>query len=230
MEREEVLVNWLNEEEGEEITLDDVTNDYGYNYVTPVGDYLVLTEDEAYEAIKDDIENLIDDIGIYGAFSPEAADYVVDNFVTWTDGEDWIREDYYSYLEDIENESSSDDRFSDRLQEELFEECADIDSDDEVAFNEWLADYDDNKERLMDEYCDHRVEEYDNPLDWYRDNFGDSEVKQLVKDGNIDIDYSALADWLIREDGYGNSLAPHDGATNEYSDADGDYWLIFRTN
>ena len=107
MEREEVLVNWLNEEEGEEIALDDVTNDYGYDYVTPVGDYLVLTEDEAYEAVKDE---------------------------------------------------------------------------------------------------------------------------QLVKEGHVDIDYSALANWLINNDGYGNSLSPYDGRTNEYSDEDGDYLLIFRTN
>ena len=88
--------------------------------LSPEGAFYVLTEEEADKAVEEYIENFIDDLGIDG-FTPSAQEYILENYAEWSDGEDYMRDDYESYYHDIESESASDEIFTDRLQEELFE-------------------------------------------------------------------------------------------------------------
>lgn len=135
-DRIQAVLEHINNESGENYTPADVEVSENYNsdvkyteYKTPEGTFLCMTEDESYEYLAEDIENLIDDIGIDDTFGEGYKDYVYDNFVEWNGGEDYMKEDYRSYYEDIESESASDDIFENRLQEELFEKCCDVSVD-----------------------------------------------------------------------------------------------------
>lgn len=129
IERVNALLDFIREESGDDsyelydIVL--VDNSYSYDslkdheFETPIGTFYVLTEEESYKFMEEDIESLIDECGLMNCFG-DYTDYVVDNYVKW-DGEDWFKEDYQSYFEDIESECDGYGIFENRLQSELFE-------------------------------------------------------------------------------------------------------------
>ena len=78
--------------------------------------YLVLTEEEAREYAKRDIESVFDDLGL-DAFTPSFQEWILNNAVEGDFFEDAIRESNQFYIEDIENEY--DEVFENRLISEL---------------------------------------------------------------------------------------------------------------
>ena len=170
-------------------------------FETPEGEYLVLTEEEADEEAKQSILNLIDDIGIQ-AFSESAQEYILNNFVEYRWFEDAIRETYQYYIDDIREESASDEEYKNRLDEEM----AVAGVEDEEEFLDWLC------------------ENAGDPVEYYRDNFGKDDFNNVVKENDL-INWDEVAQWSIEEDGRGNTLGSWDGEENEYNG-----YYIYRLN
>lgn len=178
-------------------------------------EYLVLDDQEAYEATYTDIENLIDDMGLK-AFSKDMQDWILKNAIDY-DFEEAYREMEESYVEDIENEGSRE--FGNRLIEEMYD--ADILTDDDfVEYEDGEIDHETLKDEVdlndkKEEFIDYLL---DNISDFRKEfifEFGVDEVLRLVKEGYADLDINAIVDETIRWDGRGPSLASYDGEERE---------------
>lgn len=178
-------------------------------------EYLVLDDQEAYEATYTDIENLFDDMGLE-VFSKDMQDWIVENAIDY-DFEEAYREMEENYVEDIENEDSRE--FGNRLIEEMYD--ADILTDDDFVK---YGDNEINHETLKDEvdlndkkeeYVDYLLNNIPDFREEFIDEFGVDEVLRLVKEGYADVDMDAIVDRVIRWDGRGPSLASYDGEERE---------------
>lgn len=142
--------------------------------------YCYESYDEAEDAAKEDCKELFDDIGIEGIRFENIGG--IENFVDEGWFEDARRESAESYVYDIHD--SDPDRYE--------EEFGDMDVDDAV-------------EKYLDD------DGYENdPVQWYIDNFGKSDLNQIVKKNNL-IDEDKLAEAIVDSDGPANSLARYDG-------------------
>ena len=155
-------------------------------------EYLVLTEDEREEEFYNYQKSLIDDMGL-DAFSGWAQDYIIDNFVD----DEWfmeaMREHFEYYISDINEEPADDEKFENRLQEEI----AEVNCEDEEDYLNYLCDL-------------------ESPIEWFLNNFGKNEFNATVKEYNL-INWDDVIHWVAREDGYG-CLAAYDGEELELQD------------
>lgn len=218
-ERKEALATFLglNEEEKEEIEegYTDGALEYGKE------EYLVLTDDEADDMFREQQEQIFDDLGIE-SYSEDFQDWIFRNALK----EDWfeeaMEESNRSYCEDIVRERSRE--FENRLVEECYErdliedDDFEQDEDGDPDFEKCLVDEDDLINRMMEDMAE------DDPVEWFRDNFGESELSDAVKDHNL-IDLDEVIDELQKWDGRGPTLAGWDGNENEEGD-----FFIYRTN
>lgn len=172
--------------------------------------YVVMTEEEADDALYDDVESFIDDLGITG-FTPDFQDWIVDNACDSDFLEDYAREDYEYYAEDIESESGSvgANRLIDECIENGIISESDLDENGEYTgslnLSESLGEYLFNE--MYDEYNGNFVE-------WAKDQFGDEWVNDLAREGKLNIDVQKVVDEIKDWDGYGNNLARYDGKEN----------------
>ena len=223
MNKEEALAKYLG------VDVEDIDNlDWDKNaFSTSEGDYLVLTQEEAEEYAKDDIENAFDDLGL-DAFTESFQRWIIDWCLNDSYIEDWMRESYESYVEDIESENSME--YDNRLIEELVdndllsEEDFETDEDGEV---DWLSlkdsvDLDD----LKYQYVDSLVESQD-ASSWLTDMYGTgSDLAELIKDNEYLIDFDKLADECISVDGVAHFISSYDGDEHEL---EGDFYA-YRIN
>ena len=155
-------------------------------------EYLVLTEDEREEEFKAYQESLIEDMGL-DAFSGWAQDYIIDNFVN----DEWfmeaMREHFEYYISDINEEPADDEKFENRLQEEI----AEVNCEDEEDYLNYLCDL-------------------ESPIEWFLNNFGKNEFSTIVKENDL-INWEDVINWVAREDGDG-CLAVYDGEELELQD------------
>lgn len=182
-------------------------------------EYLVVTEDEAREEAKESILSLIDDLGLQ-SFTKSAIDYIVDNFVDRDWFEDALRELEESYVEDIEEETYGQDKYANRLIEELVdagilddEDLVPEDEDDEDS----LLTYDGDLDSLKEEYVEHLLYGAGDPVEYYIDNFGHEDFKDVCEQNNL-IDWDAVADYCIDEDGIAHNLSTYDGKELDLGD------------
>lgn len=223
MEKKEALAKYLGCEVDE---IEDGYDDDHFEYDNE--EYWVLDDDEANQAVVNDIENLIDDVGIEG-FSEAMQNWIVENAISPSDWfEQAQRESAEFYVEDIENEN--DDTYENRLIAELVENGY-LDEEDDFHYDEDDedqeypllnddVDLDDAKEEYIDSMCE------EDPVEWYRENFGDKELRDFFREGKIYLDYDAIADEVMSWDGRGPSLASWDGEEIEL----GDDLYAYRTN
>ena len=163
--------------------------------------YMALTDDEAEKTFYDYESDLIEEFGL-DAFTDWARDYIIENCLDVDWFENYFREDYESYANDIETESASSDEYANRLEEEMAEaECEDV---------EEFIDY------LVDSIRDDFVEEF-------KFNFGGKMLTEVIMNNNL-LDMDAVVDYIKETDGRG-ILATYDGVENE----EGEYY-IYRTN
>ena len=178
-------------------------------------EYLVLDDQEAYEATYTDIENLFDDMGIE-AFSKDMQDWIVENAIDY-DFEKAYREMEERYVEDIENEESRE--FDNRLIEEMYD--ADILTDDDfVEYGDGKINHETLKDEVdlndkKEEFIDYLLDNISDFREEFIDEFGFDKVLRLVKAGYADVDMDAIVDEVIRWDGRGPSLASYDGEERE---------------
>lgn len=188
-------------------------------------EYRVLDEDEARQAMREDQESFIDDLGI-GGYTKEFQEWIYENALDQNWFEGVCGEFYDSYYEDIAEEDS--DKYESRLIEEAVElgviQESDIDEN-----GKYTGDFDVyNIESMCSATTVDKIrDEYDgNFVEWYIDSFGKGELKYVAnhyKD-EIGLDIDAITDEIIDWDGYGN-LAIYDGEDNELNG-----FHILRTN
>ena len=149
-------------------------------------EYVVYIDEEADNAYKDYMHNLIDDLGI-DAFNQ----YFIMNYVQPEWFEEALKEMEESYISDIRHEKSSDpDKWENRLEEEMSEYNVETE-------NEFL-------ERLIDNAGD--------PIEYYKSNFGDKDFNNIVENNNL-IDWDEVIEAAESQDGRG-SMASYDGQEN----------------
>ena len=124
-------------------------------------EYLVLTEDEREEEFKAYQENLIEDMGLE-SFAEWAQDYIIDNFVDDEWFMDAMREHFEYYISDINEETADNEKFENRLQEEITE----VNCEDEEDYLNYLC----------------SLEE---PIEWFLSNFNQNEFNAIEKENDL---------------------------------------------
>lgn len=126
--------------ESDVVIIDDKT------ILTPQGEFLVLTDEEAHEREKENLEELLEcnnyDVTVFRPYD----NYVKDNFIKDTDKmREFMHDDYEGYYLDIKSESAVDSFFTSRCQQELYESQI----DDETALKTY-KEYTDDLEHFRD--------------------------------------------------------------------------------
>ena len=111
-----------------EIPIDEIkienedSNDKYNQYYTPEGTFLVMNEEDSREAVKDDIESLMDDIGL-DSFTPSFQETIIDKYIDDEWFKDYCKEDYEAYATDIETEPDrvGEGKYDNRLIQECIE-------------------------------------------------------------------------------------------------------------
>ena len=198
MERIEALAKLL------KVEVEDLTTSKYYNRVfenKEAGEYIVLTEEEAYDAAEEDIRNSIEECGIE-LFSECYQEWILENHTDEEWFDEYLEEYYCSYIDDIRDVKAVYNEYETRLEEEM----------DEAGVE------------TEEEFLDCLIEGAGDSIEWYIDNFGYEEFKAVCEDYNL-IDWDSVIEEVISEDGIANSIATYDG--KEY--AIGEY-LIYRLN
>lgn len=197
-----------------------------FNFETESGEYAVYySYDDAVEDAKDDVRNNIDDRGIE-AFSESFQQEIIDDGLL---DKQWFEDARYEsnrfYVEGIKEESSTNPEYANRLIEECIENGL-ISENDLDENGEYEGDNDDLVEQYV-EFLDYKYGDYD-PIEWFRDNFGDAELRDMVREHNL-MDIEEIVERVVDTDGVANSLATYDFKENEVSYED-DEFFIYKTN
>lgn len=216
-ERAQALANYL------EVDVDTITNPYGNTFETEDGEeYLVLTEEEAREEAEQSIEGIFDDLGLE-SFTPSFQDWILENAVDQDWFEDAMRESYDNYIGDIRDEE--DNVFENRLISEMVDEGI-LTEDD---FDNWGEDSPTVKEDIEmwskeEEYLDKLCDQ--DAVEWYKDNFGLTDFKDVIKENPNIIDMEEVVSEAISIDGISHFIATYDGSEIELENG----YYAYRTN
>lgn len=205
--KRQALANYL------EVPVEDIQDDYGY-FKYGKEEYRVLTDEEADQAMQDYIEDIIDDCGIcFGdAMNTWIIEYALDN-PDWFD--EALREDTEYYVNDMDEEELIDNLNEyGILDKDRDYHYAEDDLDYEHPILNDNIDLDSKREELIEKIIDKTGDAYD----WYVFNFGEDQVRDLIKNGEIGIDTKAIADEIASWDGRGPSLSSYDGYELELDD------------
>lgn len=167
---------------------------YDNEYKGPDGEeYYVVTEDEAEDLAREDIESLFDELGL-DSFTDYFRSWIIENALD----QDWFREcveeSTWSYVNDIEDEDG-------RLEEELLDRGIITEEDVEEGY-----DVDDAKDR----YVQFLMDDIDDYVEYCGFNFGWDWVSQVAIRNNL-FDMDAIVDQCILEDGVAHFIARYDG-------------------
>ena len=198
MERIEALAKLLNVEV-EDLTASKYNNRVFEN--EEAGEYIVLTEEEAYDAAKESIRNLIEDLGLE-SFSKSCQEWILDTCVDKEWFDEYLEEYYLDYINDIRDVKAIYEEYETRLDEEM----------DEAGVN------------TEEEFLYYLIEDAGNSIDWYIDCFGYEEFKYMCEENDL-INWDSVIEEVISEDGVANSIATYDG--NEYEVGE---YFIYRLN
>ena len=198
MERIEALSKLL-QVEVEDLTTSKYDNRVFENENT--GEYIVLTEEEAYDAAEENLREIIEDLGLE-SFSECYQEWILDTCVDKEWFDEYLEEYYTYYIDDIRDVKAVCEEYETRLDEEM----------DEAGVE------------TEEEFLDYLIEDAENSIDWYIDCFGYEEFKSVCEECDL-IDWDSVIEEVISEDGVANSIATYDG--KEY--VVGEYF-IYRLN
>lgn len=180
----------------------------GHNFIVNDEEYWVGDYDDAYKAAVEDARMILDELGLE-ALAPDYKDYVVTEFVDTDMIEDWMRESYGYYIDDIEDEQDSE--YGSRLIAEMVD--AGIVSEDDFVDDELPEDiYEDKKEEFLDYLCDN-----EDPMSWLEGMYSESEIGKVLEENNA-VDFDAIAEDCVDTDGIAHYLASYDGDEIELED------------
>ena len=194
MERIEALAKLL-KVEVEDLTASKYDNRVFEN--ENAGEYIVLTEEEAYDEAKESIRNSIEDLGLE-SFSKDYQEWILDTCVDKEWFDEYLEEYYTYYIDEIKDEESGYEEYETRLEEEM----------DEAGVE------------TEEEFLSYLIEDAGNSIDWYIDNFGYEEFKSVCEECDL-IDWDSVINEVISEDGFANSIATYDGKEYEV----GEYFI-----
>ena len=192
----------------------EIHNTYDYEYETPEGDYLVVDEDEAWELAREDIESIVDDIGLE-SFTEGFRDWIIMNALETDWFERAVEESMWAYAEDIKEES--DDVYDNRLIAEMLE-LGCIDEED-------IEDPDFDVDWHMDDFVSCLVDNAGDPVEYCADNFGWDWVAEAAEENSL-LDMELIVEECIAQDGIAHFIARYDGEEHDL----GDGLYAYRTN
>lgn len=207
--KRQALANYL------EVPLEDVVDGYDDDIFECNGaEYAVLTDSEADEAVVDEIENSIDDLGLE-AFTPSFQDWIIENAIdnpSWF--EEALQEDMEYYVDNMDEEELINELLERGY---LSEDDVHYEEDDEDMEHPLIND--ENKlQDARESYTSWLVEDAGDAYDWYKRNFGENQVRDLIKNGEIGLDCETIADEATSWDGRGHFLSWYDGQEIELED------------
>ena len=160
---------------------------------------------EDRKRLRKQIENWVDNYG--------------DSIMNEGEIENFMREDYESYVNNIEDENGD---HGNRLFDEMMEaniiddndDYFEFDEDGELDYDQPTFDIDEKKEELVE----HIINQYDSPVQWYLDNFDGKGISNYI-------DTDKLVDCIIDDNGLTSCI----GASEDYEyEKDGYRILIYR--
>ena len=198
MERIEALAKLL------KVEVEDLTTSKYDNRVfenEEAGEYIVLTEEEAYNEAEESIKDTIEECGLQ-SFSECYQEWILDSCVDkeWFDG--YIEEYYSNYIDNMRDVEAVYEGYETRLDEEM----------DEAGVE------------TEEEFLDCLIDDAGNSIDWYIDCFGYEEFKSVCEECDL-IDWDNVIEEVISEDGVVNSIAIY--YLNEYEVGE---YFIYRLN
>ena len=181
------LIEQLAEYRGVEVT-DIMQSTFNPNLFVIDGseEWLVYeTEQEAEDAAVEQVKNLLDSEGIsflnWKYMSADIADFVDTEWFETTK-----REFYEQYVEDIRDEWEDDDIT--RLDVEMENAGCETEED----------------------FIDYLCNSWPDSIEWFRSNFGNSELDSVVINNPDVVDIDKLAQYVVDTDGAANTLASYD--------------------
>ena len=249
----EVVKERIGIQEGEDIynLIPENYNHYGLNVFKWMGEnsfesmFAVGDDDEADEAAKENMKQLIDDVGIIDMFRKDFVRSYIDEDRVLYAYEEWITSDVYespeSYLDDDQRELSSQQQDNlvalNKKVDTLKEKQKVFSQEDQKwinlqkvidQFEEQIQEIQENPEGdfpddLVEKAAQERLDEVRPDVIGYLEDMG-VDINELIND-YVDIDELTAA--VISSDGRGNSLSPYDGDENEER-IDGKYYFVYR--
>lgn len=148
------------------------------------------------------------------------------------DGDTMYVYDKKSYGDDVDKakrfltQSNAFDFDTNDIEDKLTEEFGeDFEFDCSVEFEKDLVDFDDLSEKLTEELD----KDYNSMSEWFESIYGSGWVKEMRDTLKDYIDWEALAEYIVDEDGVANILATYNG--KQYSEkVNGEWFYIYRTN
>ena len=198
MERIEALAKLL------QVEVEDLTTSKYDNRVFEnenAGEYIVLTEEEAYDAAEENLREIIEECGLE-SFSECYQEWILDTCVDKEWFDEYIEEYYTYYIDDIRDAKADYEEYETRLEEEM----------DEAGVE------------TEEEFLDYLIEDAGNSIDWYIDCFGYEEFESVCEDCDL-IDWDSVIEEVISEDGVAHSIATYDGKEYEIGE-----YFIYRLN
>ena len=198
MERIEALAKLL------KVEVEDLTTSKYDNRVfenEEAGEYIVLTEEEAYDAAEENLREIIEDLRLE-SFSKSCQEWILDTCVDKEWFDEYLEEYYTYYIDEIKDEESGYKEYESRLDEEM--EDAGVETEEE--------------------FLDCLIKDAGNSIDWYIDCFGYEEFKSVCEECDL-IDWDSVIEEVISEDGIANSIATYDGKEYEVGE-----YFIYRLN
>ena len=171
-------------------------------------EYRVLDEEEARQAMYEDQESFIDDLGI-GGYTQEFRDWIVENALDQSWFEEALQESAEYYYNDIADEDS------DEYENQLIAEAVELGVIPESDIDEngkYIGDFDIYNIASM--CAATQMEKIYNYVEEFASEYGWEEVKNVVEQHPNIIDIDAITDEIIDWDGYG-VLATYDGKDYE---------------
>lgn len=155
-------------------------------------EYIVAQdEDEVFNACKEEIESLMDDVGILDALNWNNMGGIEKYLSNPDFFEEAFRDSYQHYVQDIADEDGGK-----RLKEEMAE--AGVDTPEELV--------------------EHLVESIDDYAEEFEFQFGKETMSAAIKEGNVSLDMDAVTQECIDTDGAGHLLSGYDGQEIELAD------------
>lgn len=191
--------------------------------------YVFDNYEDAESAAKEDVLNLLDEIGFEG-LNVDLADFA---------DEDWFKdtlvESFEFYCRDIEYED--DDTYGNRLVQECYDNNIIDDNDFEIGENgepnytQCKLDTEDLVGKYTNWYEEDLYSAYNgNFIKAFVDNYGEEALNDVIKEHPSIIYTDALAEYIVNNDGVANSLARYDGNEYEVEIGDGVTYYVYRTN
>ena len=174
----------------------------------------------------EEVENLFDDMGLESV-SESTQEYFLENedycSSSW---ENDMHESNLAYATDIDSESG-DDGYATRLVSEAIDRKV-IKDKDCFENDDGELDYED-KDELAEMLADDLDNDYDSMSEWFESIYGRGWAKEMRDTLKDYLDYHAMAEYVVDEDGIENTLARYDGKQHSEK-VNGVEYYIYRTN